>query len=87
MRNVVILFNLWYNYLINTTKGLKMVKLNTNLVSIYYTSIIEYKWTPQTIKNKLAYYKKKGMFEEHLALHIANKKYQLDQLTNKEDDS
>lgn len=54
-----------------------MIELNLNLVDVYYKNIIEYSWSSQTIKNKLAYFKRKGMFTEHLALHVANKKHQV----------
>lgn len=63
------------------------IKLNTNLIDIYYKSILEKKWNKSTIKNKLAYFKRKGKYDDHLALHCANKKVQTERELNKESTS
>tara|TARA_B100001059_G_C17562143_1_gene440674 strand:+ start:545 stop:736 length:192 start_codon:yes stop_codon:yes gene_type:complete len=54
-----------------------MIELNIHLIEVYYQNIVEKQWSPQTVKNKLAYMKRNEMYIEHLAMHCANEKYKV----------
>jgi len=59
---------------------MKKIALKMELVDTYYSSITEEQWSKSTIKNKLAYLKRKGKYEDQLALQCANKKFLLEQV-------
>ena len=62
---------------------MKELELNNRLIIMYYNSIIEKKWSPSTIKNKLAYFKRKAEYEDHLSLQCANSKFKLEKFIEK----
>ena len=59
------------------------IKIKEGLVVLYYNSIIEKKWNTSTIKNKLAYLKRKALYEDHLALQCANSKFKIENYVEK----
>lgn len=62
------------------------IDIRDGLVVMYYNSIIEKNWSPSTIKNKLAYFKRKGQYEDQLALQCANSKFKLEMFVDKLED-
>lgn len=51
-----------------------MIEINNDLVEIYYQMLVEEKFSPKQIRNKLYYMKTTGMNTEWLALKCAHAK-------------